>query len=175
MLDHPDEKGSVMGRRGTPKTPTAILARRGSWLAKTRDQEPQPPPLALRAPAWLDSDAKRLWRTWVTRLRSYGMLTTADEVALARYCQLLARWISLEFFLQQHGEVYAVRDSEGTVTGQAVYPQVGIYLRLSEQLSKMEAAFGLTPSSRASVQRQDRPAHGNSAAHHDKTRFFIAG
>jgi P27 family predicted phage terminase small subunit len=164
-----------MGRRGTPRTPTKILAMRGSWRAKHRDAEPTPPPLAPRAPAWLDAEGKKLWRLWWKRLSACGMLTQVDEVAFARYCQTLARWIKMELFIQKHGEVYPLRNATGAVTSFAIFPQVGIYLRLSDQLCRMEAAFGLTPASRASVQRQDAPAHGNSTEHKNKTRFFIAG
>lgn len=161
--------------KGRKRTPTKILEMRGSWLAKTRPNEPQPPPAAPRAPTWLDAEGKRIWHTWWKRLSACGMLTQADEVAFARYCQTLARWIELERFWQKHGAVHPLRDAAGNVTSFAIFPQIGLYLRLSDQLLKFEAAFGLTPSSRATVQKQDVPAHGNSTAFRDKTRFFTAG
>jgi P27 family predicted phage terminase small subunit len=161
-------------KRQRAKTPTKILEMRGSWRAKTRTNEPQAPPLKPKAPVWLDAEGKRLWRIWWKRLDACGILTTVDEIAFARYCQILARWIKMERFMQEHGEVYPIRDSSGKVTSMAIFPQVGLYLRLSDQLIRMEQAFGLTPASRASVQKRDVPPHGNSSEAKDKRRFFAS-
>lgn len=162
-----------MGKRGTKPTPTKILAMRGSWRANRRPQEPTPPSASPRAPAWLDAEGKKVWRTWWKRLEACGILTQADEVAFARYCQTLARWIKMELFLQKNGEVYPLRDVTGRVTGMAIFPQVGLYLRLGDQLQRLEASFGLTPASRATLSvSSETPAHGNSQAHKDKSRFF---
>lgn len=172
-------KASPGKKNGPARTPTKILALRGSWRAKERlETEPQAPllPVSARAPAWLTAEGKKIWRQALQRLSPAGIVTELDTVALARYCQTLARWIKMEQFLQEHGEVSPVRTDQGRVTGQALLPQVGLYLRLSDQLCRMEQAFGLTPASRASLVRQQpavsTPPHGNSRAAKDKARFF---
>ena len=161
--------------KGRKRTPTKILAMRGSWLAKTRDREPHPPPLAPRAPAWLDKEARRLWRVWWKRLAACGILTEADEVTFAKYCATLSKWIELEAFWQKHGSVYPIRDQKGAVTSFAIFPQIGLYLRLSDALIKMEQQFGLTPASRAMLKTpHEVPKHGNAKEHEGKMRFFTA-
>ena len=44
-------------------------------------------------------------------------------------------------------------------------------MRLSERLLKFEVQFGLTPSSRPSVVRLEKPPHGN-AKQSEKARLF---
>ena len=162
-------------KNGPARTPTKILALRGSWRANTRPHEPQAPalPTTARAPAWLDGEAKKHWKRCLARLAAAGIVTQLDEVALGRYCVTLARWVKMEQFLQEYGAVYPVREIAGRATGLALFPQVGVWLRLNEQLLKMEQAFGLTPASRASLIQQPAttPPHGNSAAA-EKLRFF---
>ena len=156
--------------KGRKAVPTKILARRGSWRAKTRDHEILPPSLKPKAPEWLDVEGKKLWKCWWKRLEMLGLLTIADEITFARYCQSLARWIKMEQFIQKHGEVYPIKNTAGHVVSFAIFPQVGIYLRLSDQLLKMEAAFGLTPSSRVMMHRQETPPHGNAKPDDKKTK-----
>jgi P27 family predicted phage terminase small subunit len=121
----------------------------------------------------LDAAGKKLWRTWHARLSEAGLVTELDEAALARYCALAARWMDTELFLQQHGTAAPLRDTEGTITSVALFPQVGLLLKLSEILLRLEQHFGMTPAARASlaVPKKEGPPHGNAK---DKLRFFSA-
>jgi P27 family predicted phage terminase small subunit len=125
-------------------------------------------------PVWLDAEGKKIWKAGKALLAPRGLLTPLDEMAFARYCALLASWRRLERFRQEHGETYTVRDAAGKLTGLALYPQVTLQLRLSEQLLKLEQSFGLTPASRAhlDVKEPETPPHGNSRVAKDKARFF---
>jgi P27 family predicted phage terminase small subunit len=160
---------------GPPRLPTKVLQMRGSQHRK-RPDEPTAPPLRSRAPAWLDADGKKLWAALLKRFDGVGIVTELDHEALARYCDMLATWRKMAAWRHKHGEVYPVRGVDNQVIGAAIWPQIGLYLKLAEQLCKMEQQFGLTPASRASlVKVQETPPHGNSDEAQNKARFFTLG
>ena len=79
-----------MSKPGPRPTPTRILNLRGSWRAKRNPKEPQPKVARLAAPAWLSDDAKKVFDDYAERLHASGVLTVADEGALARYAVVLS-------------------------------------------------------------------------------------
>jgi P27 family predicted phage terminase small subunit len=160
-----------MGTRGPPPTPTNILRRRGSWRGN-RPDEPKGPRGRPRCPKWLDDEAKAAWRRVVPRLAAMGVLSLIDGHALVRYCCLWSRWRKAEQFLQGQGEVYLDKDESGRVRGVRPYPQVKIAAQLSEQLLRIEAQFGLTPSART---RLVAPAAPEIPDAEDKRRFLDLG
>ena len=141
-----------MGTRGPPPTPTNILEMRESWRAKRNQREPRPERGRPRCPRWLDKYAKAAWKGLVPQLDRMGVLTRVDRNALSRYCTLWSRWRKAEEFLQDHGETHLVRDADGKVKGVRPYPQVRIANQLSEQLLRLEAHFGMTPSARSRIE-----------------------
>jgi P27 family predicted phage terminase small subunit len=137
---------------GPPRTPTPILAARGSWLAKVRTKrEPKPKSTAPRCPAWLDKDGKAVWKQLVSMLADLGVLANTDGNALARYCRLWGRWKQADAFIQKYGETYPLKDNDGKVKCFQQHPQVGIVNKLSASLLKLEQEFGLTPASRSRI------------------------
>ena len=48
-----------------------------------------------------------------------------DRGALARYCQLWARWRENEEFLKEHGQAYPVKDRRGEVIGRVAVDPAG--------------------------------------------------
>jgi len=163
-----------MGRRGPPPTPTAVLKLRGSTLVtKQREaREVKAPSGRPACPRWLDKDAKAAWKYIVPILEGMGVLTRADVNALSRYCRLWSRWRKAELFIDEHGEVYPLKDDVGHVKCVQQWPQVSIANKLAQQLTRLEQEFGLTPSARARLQLapepKDKPTHG-------KERFFNVG
>jgi P27 family predicted phage terminase small subunit len=101
-----------------------------------------------------------------------GVLTKADGNTLSRYCRLWSRWRKAEAFIDQHGEVYPLKDDAGNVKCVQQWPQVAIANKLAQQLTRLEQEFGLTPSARARLQLA--PA-GAAVPDHDKSRFFNVG
>ena len=84
-------------------------------------------------------------------LREMRILARVDRDALAAYCQTYARWRAAEEFLDQHGEIYPVRDALGNVQRMKLYPQVGIARTLLQVLRSYQQEFGMTPSARTQV------------------------
>ena len=161
-----------MGKRGPAKTPTPILKARGSWLAATRNGEPQPDNGEPPCPEWLAAAALDAWQYLAPKLEAMGVLTRIDGNALSRYCELWGRWQKAADFLREHGDVYPAKDAEGRVTGFEQWPQVNIVAKLGGELHRLEQQFGLTPASRAGLS-----ISANHGKDKDKgrARFFSAG
>ena len=81
-----------------------------------------------------------------------GILTVVDGDALAAYCQTYARWKAAEEFIQQHGEVYPIRDESGRVKYMQQFPQVAIARHNLQLLKSYQQEFGLTPSARTRIE-----------------------
>ena len=69
-----------------------------------------------------------------------------DGHALARYCQLWARWKKAELFVRKHGDVYLLKDESNRLKRLMQFPQVAIADKLAAQLTRLEQEFGMTPS-----------------------------
>lgn len=163
-----------MGRRGPSPTPTNVLKLRGSTLVtKSREaNEIKGPQGRPKCPAWLDEEAKAAWKQVVPMLDHMGVLTKADANALARYCRFWSRWRKAEDFIDEHGEVYPLKDDAGNVKCVQQWPQVSIAHKLAQLLTRLEQEFGLTPSARARLQMTPVAAE---QPNHDKSRFFQVG
>jgi len=156
-----------MGKRGPKPTPTATLKIRGSWRGKSRQAEPAPEGRAVK-PRWVKKLAAKKWDELRPQLDAMGVLSKIDAGALARYCDTWAWWRATRDWLEKNGEFYeAVNKSGDEYTAQ--YPQVNLCLKLAQQLSKLEAEFGLTPSARTNMQAVKSLGKGNKDL---KKRFF---
>jgi P27 family predicted phage terminase small subunit len=123
-------------------------------------------------PSHLTGMARICW-TWTTKqLAAMGVLSQADRQTLERYCMLYARWREVETFLKKEGHTYAKTDKAGLVTGFGMHPEVRIAHALVDQLLRLEAQFGLTPSSRTRLVASREPT---PAAPQGKQRFFRKG
>ena len=143
-----------MGARGPRPQPSAVLKMRGSqlWNRERDAREAKGPAGAPDEPDWLDEEAKRAWNVLVPMLEAMRVLTRIDGNALARYCRLWSRWRQAEKWIEEKGEMYPIRNEDGSVKCFQQWPQVAIAHKLAEQLIRLEREFGLTPSARARLQ-----------------------
>jgi len=142
-----------MGRRGPPPKPTRLKQLAGNpGKRKLNKREPKPRKEAPRCPAWLNPDAKRVWKDLVPKLKRMGILTEVDGGALAAYCQTFARWRKVEEFIAKHGEVYPLKDQNGKIKYMQQFPQVSIARNLLQLLKAYQQEFGLTPSARTRIE-----------------------
>lgn len=153
-----------MAKRGPPRTPAAILTMRGSTLAASRGNEPQPIMGAPPLPDDLGEPAELVWANILEQLDTMGMLAVCDGNALERYCRLVVEWRKLQAFIDQAGTVYTLylchkitgeplRDASGNkmIRYRQQHPEVGARNKLSGELLKLEIQFGFTPGARASI------------------------
>ena len=149
--------------------PTATLIARGSPLANKRRNEPKPKRGIPTPPKHLTKDEKADFRRFAKMLDTMGVMTEADAAMLSRYCRTFTRWMDAERFITENGTTYPKHDATGKVIGFGEFPQVQQADRAATHLLKIEVQFGLSPASRpklaALANRDDKPAHGNSAKH----------
>ena len=150
-----------MARPGPRPTPTRILNLRGSWRAMRNPKEPQPKVAKPAAPAWLSDDAKAVFDVIAERLHATGVLTVADELALARYADLSVQYRRCAEFTAKHGDVHVTygrpgpNGEQGRPTGIQVFPQAKLKLALASALLQLEREFGMTPAARAGLRTEE--------------------
>ena len=139
-----------MGKRGPPKTPTAIRRARGT-LRVHRDDEPQPPAGGVHMPPHLGEVAAARWHELLPMLQAIRVMTQADIEALARYCDTYEWWLATRAKLKADGDTYPILNDGGEVKYIAQRPEVSIAHKLAQQLRQLEQDFGLNPAARASL------------------------
>jgi P27 family predicted phage terminase small subunit len=119
------------------------------------EQEPKPEASAGEPPSWLSSDAREIWFRLAAPMTKCGLVTRVDELALARYCTLLAMWIKATEAVQKaKSSAYTIKNKSGQIVGHRELPQMAELRRLGPQLTQLEREFGLTPASRTRVKAE---------------------
>jgi P27 family predicted phage terminase small subunit len=139
-----------MGKRGPKPTPTAILAARGSYLARANPCEPLPPRGVPTVPMEVASDPEALatWARLVPILGGAGVLTILDGEALGNYCLLCAMRARAYAALRGLRESNPAKPVEQSTVGRKITRQI---IELSTAMRAAETEFGMTPSSRARI------------------------
>ena len=139
-----------MGRCGPAPQPTVLKINHGNpGKRPLNDREPKPPRRRPRRPQWLQGEGRKVWEELVPLLDGMGVLTVVDRLSLARYCKLTADWVKLSKVIDEHGDVYPVRDKQDKTVGFRMLPQVKVRESLSAELRQLDREFGLTPSARS--------------------------
>ena len=136
-----------MATRGRKPKPTALKVLEGNpGKRPLNEHEPVPPKVQLKCPDWLLPEAKKEWKRLAPALEAMGVLTMADLMAFAGYCQAYARWREAEEFISQHGSIF--KTPSGYV--QQV-PQVSIAQQNLKIMQSFCSDFGLTPATRSRI------------------------
>lgn len=139
-----------MGARGPAPTPTAILERRGSWRAATREGEPRPPVAEPAKPRWLPREAAKFWDLVVPQLLALGVLAEIDWSVLAQFCEARAEVNRWRRVLDKEGWVLTTRTKGGGMY-KYLNPHVSLINKAREQLRSAEARLGLSPADRTRI------------------------
>ena len=134
----------VAGRRPLP---TAIKKLKGTaQKCRTNQSEPKIVASCPEPPAFLGEIARAEWQHKAPLLAKMGVLTEADNTALAAYCVQFERFVRAEERLS-NGE-YTEFTTNGNEIARAL---VGVSNRAAELMKKFLVVFGLTPSSRTRI------------------------
>ena len=136
---------------GPARTPTAILKMRGSWRGDIRKGEPRPEKGRPPCPKWLRKNAQLMWKRLVPQLENMGVLCRIDGNALARYCEMWARWREASEFIAKNGEAYPIKDKNGKIVGFRSLPQSRTVSHLAADLLRLEQQFGMSPAARVGL------------------------
>ena len=137
-------KMATRGRKPKPTVVKMLEGNPGKRQLNLFEPRPEREMKPLRAPEWLEKEAKAEWNRLNKNLFELGLLTKFDVQAFALYCQAYARWREAEEFITQHGSI--VKTSKG---GWQQVPQVSIAHQNQKIMLQAAAEFGLTPSSRS--------------------------
>jgi P27 family predicted phage terminase small subunit len=133
--------------QGRKPKPTAIKALEGNPGKRALNQaEPKPRVIKPKAPEHLGDEEKAKWKAIVRELHPLGLVTSIDVDALAMYCVIFVRWMKAEKMVREKGEI--IKTAAGNIIQN---PYLSIANRALEQLNKLGAEFGMTPSSRSRV------------------------
>ncbi len=157
-----------MGARGPKPVPTAIKLQRGTFRADRAVANEARPIGKPTCPKWLNADAKKEFRRVVKMLSAMGLIGAVDGNAIIRYATTWVRWRQALQMIEKAGEVSVYKDAEGKV--KAIQPSAfaSIIRGLSEELSRIETAFGMNPSARSRIEVTMPPAGQVDT----KERFF---
>lgn len=130
-----------------PPEPTALKVLKGNPGKRPLNKaEPQPSRSALRAPAWLPAGkARQFWREIAPLVDRLGVMTEADEQALAMLCDALATYVAARSVLRTEGSTYWM----GKVL--TPRPENAIANNAMGQAIKLFDRFGLNPAYRAKL------------------------
>jgi P27 family predicted phage terminase small subunit len=122
----------------------------GSREVEKRGGEPVPTAGVPECPDWLDDGAKSCWAQVAPLLASQSCLTLIDGNALTRYCVMWSRWVQCEKFIQKYGSTYKLTDARNKLRI-TQFPECRIAASLADQLRRLEAEFGMSPSARSNI------------------------
>lgn len=132
--------------RGRPPKPTTIAILQGDPGKRRRYKiEPVAPDKEPVCPDWLDETAKAEWQHTVGVLRDMGLLSSADQTAIACYCEAWSRYRQAAENVQKYGAVILSPEKKFPM----VSPYHSIMRTAMKDLLALSDRFGLTPSARA--------------------------
>lgn len=137
-----------MGQRGPARKPTALKVLHGETRpSRLHPDQPVPRAELPTAPTYLSAAAKRIWKHTAAELEYMGLLTGADQEALAMYCTAVALHAQAVREVNRDGVLV-----DGAVPGTRVKHPALQVIRDQATLAKGYAQqFGLTPAARASL------------------------
>lgn len=143
-----------MGKRGPKPLPTKIHILNGNpGKRPLNENEPQFDPADLRPPTGMTRLARKKWKQMAPMLLERGLLTQADRDMLHNYCLAYERWTEAESVLSSEGTTFENVDDNGNVKIMQ-RPEVNISKTYQQQMYRIAAEFGLSPSSRSKVKAE---------------------
>ncbi|MBY6275390.1 phage terminase small subunit P27 family [Symbiobacterium thermophilum] len=135
-----------MGIPGRKPKPTHLKVLEGNpGKRPLPENEPKPAPIMPECPSWLDRYGKAEWKRVAPMLHRLGLLTEADGMALALYCDAYSTYRRAREALKD-GLTFTTPN--GYVQQK---PEVSIANNAMKQIRAFCAEFGMTPSSRGRI------------------------
>jgi P27 family predicted phage terminase small subunit len=139
-----------MGRRGPAPVPTRLKVLHGETRpSRIGGAEPVPRAALPVPPAWLAAPARAVWDRTVAELSAMGMAHAADTDSLVVYCTAVVNHARAQQLLDTTGPL--IKGVEGGVVRS---PAVAIVNAAAVIVNKYAREFGLTPSARVNLGRQ---------------------
>lgn len=105
---------------------------------------------AIKAPSWLNDDAKKIFRKLVRDFESTELLVNVDVYALAFFCDSYSDYIRFTQIILKEGDQLEHTNKAGE-TNKVPHPLLTKKKQAFEQCMKVMGEFGLSPSSRTKI------------------------
>lgn len=142
-----------MGLRGpAPKSTKLRILEGVPGHRPLNENEPEPESGAV-CPDWMSDDAKEQWDYFAPVLEQCGILTTADQLTLAQYCDAAANWIKAT-------KKVATLDNLSTSMGGRQAKLAGpvmVQRNYADLMLKFGTKLGLSPSDRTGIKATPKP------------------
>lgn len=138
-----------MGARGPAPKATNMRILEGNPSRRPINTDEPQPEAGAQCPFWSTEAAREVWNEVAPILEGCGILTQADTVMFAAWCDSVANWraVSLELEatanLQSQGDtVYAQKEIKSLIASQRNY---------AELMVKFGTKFGVSPGDRTGL------------------------
>lgn len=131
-----------MGKRGPKPRPEPLKILAGERADRINPAAPAPIPGAPECPEHLDEVARGEWDRMIALLDRMGVISRTDGAALALYCSIYSRW------LRAKDEIRVDMLTTSDTGYLRANPAVAIAAKCEDQMARLLAEFGCTPSSR---------------------------
>lgn len=133
---------------GRKPVPTAVKAARGNPGKRALNaNEPTLPPRIPACPRWITGEARAEYRRAGKLLADMRVVTEADRATLAAYAVVYGRWSEAERMVAEKGMLVL-----GVEKKPIQNPFLSVARQSLDQLIRLCAELGLTPSSRSRLQ-----------------------
>lgn len=142
------------GRKPRPTHLKLVEGNPGKRPLNKKEAKPVVPLTMPDPPEFLNEEGKREWFRRGPDLLRLGILTEADVAPFAAYCQAYGRWHAAELTLIEMGRSDLLTGAMliNTKGGNTIQnPMLGVANRAQEQMTRLAAEFGMTPSARSRI------------------------
>lgn len=136
-----------MKQKGRKPKPTQLKVLNGNpGKRPLNDREPKPETTIPKCPDFLDADAKAEWARLTKELKVLGLISQLDRSQVAILCQEYSRWKQATQIINRLGTTFETE--KGYI---AQRPEVGVANKAIQNILKISANFGLSPSDRVRI------------------------
>jgi P27 family predicted phage terminase small subunit len=142
--------------QGRKKKPTQLKKLQGTLKAERVLENEMQVSLVSKipfAPEWLTEIGSEEWNNVCSELHGKGMLHHIDLRLIEAYCNAMALHIETEMMLREKGRIQVFKNPDGTIKHTQAIPYQKIANDALDRALKLATQFGLTPSSRTSIQQ----------------------
>lgn len=158
--------GENMAATGRPKTPTSLAVIKGQRTDRINFNEPIPKEAVIEPPegAELGKYGRWEWDRMIDDLKAKGVATGWDVNAFVQWCQNLDAYYTAHEIIREEGmmitEPIFSRKGDHVGDRKKIHPAWQAYMAAGQQMLRLSARFGFTPSDRAALNIAPPKAEG---------------
>lgn len=105
----------------------------------------------VKPPSWLDTMAKKIFKSKAEQLIALRVLTVLDIDMLALYAQSYSLIVEALQQIKKEGKFNTLYNDEGQIIGFVENPYMKVYRDNFDKVTKLSSHFGFSPATRKSI------------------------